>query len=233
MFSVPSASSILPAESPHGEAHAVFNESVIVWADAPNSTLEGPDVSRYNARGDSETLGGKSAVDPLWERGLVLVRVAVILHERLGNWNRQLRPWLHGLPIRWFETRSQADLDAVLTGLAYPVVLIDLARQAVQGLKDLCQVHERAPDARTFVLDPEVHAGVVELARELGATYAAAGFVPPPVVASLLARWVVLAQQSIEKEGWSQTAFPETKTEAWSWLDEYPADPYSHESRRV
>jgi hypothetical protein len=163
------------------------------------------------------------------KRGLILARVAVILHERMGNWNRQLRGRLHGLPIRWFETRSQADLDAVLTGLAYPVVLIDLARQVVQGLRDLYQVLERAPDARVLVLDPEVHSGAVELARELGATHAAAGFISPPFVADLLARWIALAQQSIECEGWSQTAFPDTQTEPWSWLDDYLADPRSHD----
>ena len=44
----------------------------------------------------------------------VLMHVPLMLHERLGNWARQLRPRLHNLPIRWFETRSRADLDDVL-----------------------------------------------------------------------------------------------------------------------
>jgi hypothetical protein len=147
-----------------------------------------------------------------------LTRVAVILHERLGNWVRQLRPRLHGQPIRWFETRSRADLDVVLTGLASPVVLIDLGNRAVAGLNDLDHILRKAPDARALVLDPEANDGVAAFARELGATYAVSGFVPPPVVADLLTRWVALAVHRIERDGWSRTSFPETETEPWSWL---------------
>ena len=65
------------------------------------------------------------------------MRVTVILHERLGNWNRQLRPRLSEHPVRWFESRSPADLEVLLEGLAFPVVLIDLARQPVDGLTAL------------------------------------------------------------------------------------------------
>jgi hypothetical protein len=147
-----------------------------------------------------------------------LTRVAVILHERLGNWVRQLRPRLHGQPIRWFETRSRADLDAVLTGLASPVVLIDLGNRGAAGLNDLDHVLRKAPDARVLVLDPEANDGVAAFARELGATYAVSGFVPPPVVADLVTRWVALAARRIERDGWSRTSFPETETEPWSWL---------------
>ncbi len=93
----------------------------------------------------------------------------MILHERLGNWVRQLRPRLHGQPIRWFETRSRVDLDAVLTGLASPVVLIDLGNRAAAGLNDLDHVLRKAPDARVLVLDPEANDGVAAFARELGA----------------------------------------------------------------
>jgi len=152
------------------------------------------------------------------KRGRALTRVAVILHERLGNWVRQLRPRLHDQPIRWFETRSQADLDAVLTGLASPVVLIDLGQRGAAGLNDLDLVFRRASDAWVLVLDPEANDGVAGLARELGATYAVSGFVPPPVVADLLTRWVALAARRIERDGWSRTSFPETETEPWSWL---------------
>ncbi len=147
-----------------------------------------------------------------------MTRVAVILHERLGNWVRQLRPRLHGQPIRWVETRSRGDLDAVLTGLACPIVLIDLGQRATAGLMDLDLVRERVPDAWVLVLDSEANCGVPELARELGATYAFSGFVPPPVVADLVARWVAAAALRIERVGWSRTSFPETETEPWSWL---------------
>ena len=75
-----------------------------------------------------------------------------------------------------------------------------------------------ASDAWVLVLDPEANVGVAGLARELGATYAVSGFVPPPVVADLLTRWVALAARRIERDGWSRTSFPETETEPWSWL---------------
>ena len=66
-----------------------------------------------------------------------MTRMAVILHERLGTWSAQLRPRLQGRPVHWIETRSAADLDKALLGLACPVVLIDLKRNVVKGLSDL------------------------------------------------------------------------------------------------
>ena len=85
-----------------------------------------------------------------------MTRVAVILHERLGHWNRQLRPRLHDRPVRWFETRSRADLDHLLVGLACPVVLIDLGRHPIgrpDGLRTLLErpanrLQQRRPDVR-------------------------------------------------------------------------------------
>jgi hypothetical protein len=154
-----------------------------------------------------------------------LKRVAVILHERLGQWNRQLRPRLRDQRIRWFETRSRGDLDNLLIGLVCPVVLIDLERQPTTGLQDLERVLERASDARVLVLDPESHSGVAGLARELGATHVASGCVPPPFVASLLARWIELAQRTIDRDGWSRTSLADTATDPWAWLADLLGDP--------
>jgi hypothetical protein len=153
-----------------------------------------------------------------------LIRVAVILHERLGNWNRQLRQRLRDRPIRWFETRSGADLDGVLNGLARPVVLIDVGLYPAVGLRDLERVLDWAPDARVLVVDPEARAEVAGMARELGATHVASGFVPPAGVARLLARWVDLALRQIERDGWSRTSFPPTDTEPWAWLADLLGD---------
>jgi len=153
-----------------------------------------------------------------------LTRVAVILHERLGNWFRQLRPRLHDQPIRWFETRTAADLEGILGGLASPVVLIDVGRHPATGLTVLEQVLLRAPDAWVLVLDPESHAGVADLARELGATHVVSGFVPPPRVAELLGRWIALALEHINKGGWSRTAAPESELKPWRWLADYLGD---------
>jgi chemotaxis response regulator CheB len=154
----------------------------------------------------------------LEERGL-LTRVAVILHERRGNWAGQLRTRLQDRPVRWMETRSAADLDAALLGLACPVVLIDLRNHAAQGLEDLDRVLRQSPAARVLVLDPEANEGVAELARELGASLAIAGFVPPPDVTSLLDRWIKLAVTQTEREGWSRSLAAEPPFDAESLLE--------------
>jgi hypothetical protein len=104
------------------------------------------------------------------------MRTAVIVYERLGRWYRHLRPRLSDLPARWFETRSPGDLGGVLEGLAYPVVLIDLARQPLDGLAALSLVTAQAADARTLVLDPQRHVEARTVARELGATHVWSGF---------------------------------------------------------
>jgi hypothetical protein len=154
-----------------------------------------------------------------------LKRVAVILHERLGQWNRQLRPRLHDQRIRWFETRTRGDLDNVLIGLYCPVVLIDLGNHPTTGLQDLERVVDRASDAQVLVLDPECHSGVAGLARELGATHVASGCVPPPWVASLLVRWIELAQRTIDRNGWSVASLADHTTDPWAWLADLIDDP--------
>jgi hypothetical protein len=153
-----------------------------------------------------------------------LTRVPVILHERMGDWFRQLRPRLREQPVRWFESRSLEDLEVLLTGMAFPLVLIDLGRQSGSALKDLGLLMLQAPDARTLVLDPAADPEVPGLARELGATHVVSGFVPPPVVAERIVRWVVIARRRIELAGWARTTFPETETEPWSWLSDYLGD---------
>ena len=149
------------------------------------------------------------------------MRVSVILHERLGNWNRQLRPRLARQPVRWFESRSEADLTGILAGVAAPVVLIDLGRQPLDGLHALELVGSRAPGARTLVLDPASRPEVVGLARELGATHVVSGFVPPPEVAGLLDRWIAVARRDLERAGWSRATPSDATTEPWGWLSEY------------
>ena len=84
---------------------------------------------------------------------------------------------------------------------------------------------ERAPDARVLVLDPEFHDEAAGLARELGATHVASGYVPPPFVASLLARWIELAQRSMDRDGWSRASLPDASTEPWAWLADFLGDP--------
>jgi hypothetical protein len=145
-------------------------------------------------------------------------RVAVVLHERLGNWAAQLRPRLPDPRIRWVESRSRDDLAAALLGLASPVVLIDLAANPVDGLHDLVRMREHSPGARVLVLDPGQHEGISEAARELGATLILSGFVPPPEVARLLERWIALSLDQSDHEGWSRPLALDSPSDAEGWL---------------
>jgi CheY-like chemotaxis protein len=146
--------------------------------------------------------------------------LVVVTHERLGTWARQLRPRLLAWPIRWVETRSTADLEAALAGLACPVVLIDLGRRdrVRAGLEDLDRALQAAPNALVLVLDPLAHEGVATLARELGATHVLSGPVTPPSVAQLVARWLPLAQRQAEGDGWAGAREPLPAPEPWNWL---------------
>jgi hypothetical protein len=146
-------------------------------------------------------------------------RVAVILHERRGNWSGQLRPRLGDRPVRWFETRSGADLEGVLTGLVAPIVLIDLGRQLLDGLSHLALALSCCSDALVLVLDPEGHEGVPELARELGATCVISGFVPPPEVARLVDRWIDLAVRASGRGEWARPLAANSPRSADDWLE--------------
>jgi hypothetical protein len=153
-----------------------------------------------------------------------LTRVPVIVHERLGLWAGQLRARLHDRPIRWFETRSAADLDNLLTGLSSPVVLIDLRKNVPHGLHDLELLFQRSPAARVLVLDPDSAEGARELARELGAMLVISGFAPPPEVAGLIDRCVALAAAEAARQGWSRPLRADSPFDPDAWLESTIAD---------
>ena len=78
------------------------------------------------------------------------------------------------------------------------------------GLLDLDLVRDAGPGcAWSSSITRESDAEVTSLARELGATHVLSGFVPPPQVAGLLTRWILLARRRIERDGWSRTSTPE------------------------
>ncbi len=145
-------------------------------------------------------------------------RVPVILHERLGTWSAQLRPRLQGRPVHWIETRSRADLERALIGLACPLAILDLRRNLDEGLADLEFIGRFFPEARVLVLDPEQQAGASELALELGATHVISGFVPPPQVARLIDRWVTLAEVEITRVGWTRPLVSDVPATPDEWL---------------
>jgi DNA-binding NtrC family response regulator len=165
--------------------------------------------------------GRRTGLDPGAESQIVAAGVAVILHERLGNWSRQLRPRLHGRGIRWFETRSASDLDEALAERSTPIVVIDLAGRTLDGLADLERIRDRAPGSLILVLDPEARDEVGQLARELGATYVFSGAVPPPEISCLLSRWIDLASTRASRDGWSRSDDLDTLPEPWNWLTPY------------
>jgi hypothetical protein len=125
---------------------------------------------------------------------------------------------LQGRPVQWIETRSTADLDKVLLGLSYPVVLIDLKRNVVEGLSDLDRITRLFPGARVLVLDPETDDGVADMARELGATHVISGFAPPPEVACLMDRWITLANRFADRVGWSRPIATDVPRDLEEWL---------------
>ncbi|QEH34572.1 hypothetical protein OJF2_31130 [Aquisphaera giovannonii] len=147
------------------------------------------------------------------------MRIAVILHERHDTWAQQLRTRLADRPVRWYQTRSAADLEAAVAGLSCAVVLIDLGRNLTEGLADLARLRDLGTSAKVLVLDPDAVPGVPLLARELGATHVLSGFAAPPVVSDLLDTWVAAASRQADREGWSRRLEPGTPTDAESWID--------------
>jgi hypothetical protein len=136
-----------------------------------------------------------------------------------------MRPRLREQPVRWFESRSPGDLEGFVSGLACPLVVIEVGRDHATALEGLGRIRLDAPGARILVLDPEAVEGFALLARELGATHVFSGFVPPPVVAELLFRWVTLSCRDLERAGWSRATPPDSQAEPWSWLFDDPGEP--------
>ena len=149
------------------------------------------------------------------------MNLPLVVHERLGNWARQLRPRLAAWPVRLVESRSTADLLDVLGGTACPIVVIDLARQLKPGLEALDLALQASSQAMVLVLDAEAHDGVEILARELGATHVLSGPFTPPAVARLIERWIPIALRRTEQDGWSSARKPSPEPEPWNWLAPY------------
>lgn len=130
----------------------------------------------------------------------------IVIHERRGEWARQLRPRVGDRAARWFESRSTDDLLGVVRGVAVPIVVLDLAKRARIELEALIHLERAADRPLVLALEPEARAEVADLARELGATLVLSGFAPPPKVADLLRRWLDVSQA--RRSGWSASPPP-------------------------
>ncbi len=138
-----------------------------------------------------------------------MARTPLIVHERLANWARLLRPRVVSWPVRLVETRTAADLARAWRSSACPLIVVDLDRWPRQGLDDLVKAQPLDSEALVLVLDPGVHAEVPPLAREIGVAHVLGGVVTPPAVAALLERWLAIARRRAEAEGWAGEAEPE------------------------
>ena len=134
---------------------------------------------------------------------------SVIIHERVANWARQLRPRFRDRPIRWSETRSQPSLVRAAARSNCPILVMELDDRPSRGLEDLDAALQVAPTALSLVIDPRGRDDVASMARELGATLVLGGVVVPPEVERLLQRWLPLAGRRAESEGWSPSSGPE------------------------
>ncbi len=130
-------------------------------------------------------------------------RLTLVIHERVGNWARHIRPRSVDWQARVIETRSGIELEAACAHSACPLLVIDLGNRLRQGLEDMDRGLLAAPNALSLVLASGDRPGLTTLARELGATHVLAGQVPPPIVLDLLSRWVILATRRTEDDGWS------------------------------
>lgn len=135
-------------------------------------------------------------------------RIPLIIHERLANWGRQLRPRTSGWAVRVIETRSREDLLTALAQAACPLIVIDLCDRPRAALEDLAIAHRIAPNALALVIasprDPEIG----DFAREWGASQVLRGAATPPEVVELLRRWYTLAQIRTDADGWSSRVEP-------------------------
>jgi hypothetical protein len=126
----------------------------------------------------------------------------VITHERQGHWARQLWPRFPAGSIRWSESRSTRSIVATARLSPCPILVVDLGNRWLEGLEALGEAMFEVPSALALVLCPRPDADVETVARELGATLVLSGVTVPPVVESLLRRWIPLATRRMESAAW-------------------------------
>lgn len=132
-----------------------------------------------------------------------MIAPSVVIHERVANWSRQLRPRFQGWPVRWSETRSAAELALAAGRSSCSILVVALDQDPARGLRDFDQAFQVAPLALSILIDPSDRLEVAEAARELGATVVLSGVVNPPEVEFLLRQWVPLARSRSEAQGWA------------------------------
>jgi len=130
-----------------------------------------------------------------------MARQIVVTHERRGYWSRQLRGRLADRPIRWRESRSEADLRAIVLEAPCPIVVADLAPRPMERLVGLAWAAAEVTDPLVLAFNPEDDADLRQALRQCGATAVWSGFAPPPRVAELIDRWLPLARRRALEAG--------------------------------
>ncbi len=130
------------------------------------------------------------------------MRSTLIVHERLARWARRLRPRADCWGARLVESRSVVDLAAAATA-ACPVVLIDPAGSPRDGFDALLTVRRIAPQALVLVVADAMPTDFPGAAREAGATLIMPSTTPLSLVLDLIPRWLDLARQRSQADGWA------------------------------
>lgn len=126
----------------------------------------------------------------------------LIVHERLARWARRLRPRAGAWGARLVESRSVDDLAAAAIGTC-PVVLIDPAGSPREAFDALLTVRRLAPQALVLVVCDPMLADFPDAAREAGATLSLSSSSPLPVFFDIIRRWLDLARQRSQADGWA------------------------------
>ncbi len=144
------------------------------------------------------------------------MRVTLILHERIGRWARQLWPRSREWGVRLVESRSRVDLESAVCQSACPIVVVDFRDRINLPLEDLLIARLMAPSSLILALVPSSDPAIGSTAIEAGATMSLPDSATPPEVLSLLQRWIELARERSEVDGWAWDRVPEL--EPWESL---------------
>ena len=126
----------------------------------------------------------------------------LIVHERLARWTRRLRLRADGWGARLVESRSVDDLAAAAV-TACPVVLIDPSSSPREAFEALITVQRISSQALVLVFADAMPSDFLGAAREAGATLILPSTSPLPVVFNLIRRWLDLARQRSQADGWA------------------------------
>jgi hypothetical protein len=144
--------------------------------------------------------------------------VPLVIHERVANWTRQIRPHAASWPVRLVETRSGPEFRAAVARHGPSVAVVGLGNDPSGELMALHQAIESAPQLLSLVLEPAGRPGVVDLAREAGATMAYGTWEPPPRIIRLLRRLVDRAVVLQAACGWLDESFHPSPDDLDAWL---------------